>query len=83
MVAASNLLSWHCEELHCQWKLFRRVLGQAIRFGEAQNPMPATLQFGLCNPTSLANKVPVFRELMQDFHCQVQLHPHRRLLPGT
>ena len=38
--------------------------------GEAQNPGPDDIRLGLCNPTSLANKVPTFRDLNQQFQCQ-------------
>ena len=69
MVVACEIFFCHLVQPHCQQRLFRRVLGHAIRFGEAQNPGPDSLLFGLCNPTSLANKVPVFRELLQDYHC--------------
>ena len=69
MVVAHDIAFCHLLQPQCQWRLFRRVLGHAIRFGEAQNPGPDSLLFGLRNPTSLANKVPVFRELLQDYHC--------------
>ena len=69
MVVACDTSFCPLVQPHCQRRLFRRVLGHAIRFGEAQNPGPDSLLFGLCNPTSLANKVPVFRELLQDYHC--------------
>ena len=69
MVVARDIAFCHALQPHCQWRLFRRVLGHAIRYGEAQNPGPDSLLFGLCNPTSLANKVPVFRDLLQKYHC--------------
>ena len=50
-------------------KLFRRVLGRGIRFGEAKNPGPDDLRFAICNPTSLTNKVEAFQALREIFHC--------------
>ena len=49
--------------------LFRRVLGHGIRYGEARNPGPEMLHFGLCNPTSLTNKADAFRTLQQSYDC--------------
>lgn len=50
-------------------KLFRRVLGRGIRYGEAQNPGPAAIQFGICNPTSLTNKTDAFQALTKRHQC--------------
>ena len=50
-------------------KLFRRVLGRGIRFGEALHPGPDDLRFAICNPTSLTNKADAFGALREQFNC--------------
>ena len=50
-------------------KLFRRVLGRGIRFGEALHPGPDDLRFAICNPTSLTNKADAFGILREQFNC--------------
>lgn len=50
-------------------KLFRRVLGHGIRFGEAKNPGPDDLRLAICNPTSLTSKDDAFHALRENFHC--------------
>ena len=50
-------------------KLFRRVLGRGIRFGEALHPGPDDLRFAICNPTSLTNKADAFGTLREQFNC--------------
>ena len=50
-------------------KLFRRVLGRGIRFGEALHPGSDDLRFAICNPTSLTNKADAFGMLHEQFNC--------------
>ena len=54
---------------HGSAKLFRRVLGRGIRFGEALHPGPDDLRFAICNPTSLNNKADSFGILREQFNC--------------
>ena len=53
----------------CSAKLFRRVLGRGIRFGEALHPGPDDLRFAICNPTSLTHKAEAFGALREQLHC--------------
>lgn len=69
-----QLVSMHwtfCPSLPDRYHEFRSLLGNAIRWGEAQNPGPPGFQkLGILNPTAVKNKA----KLLVDFMVEHQLN---------